>query len=267
MRRNCDPDNASNEQSREDRRAGMKRRGRWPRLLARARSSPLFHRRFVHLGNMVPIDQVVEERFEIIRAAIAIIDVVGMLPDIAAENRLAAVYERVLAVRRLHDDDLAVLDRQPAPAGAELRNAGLCEVFLHLGQGADVGRELLLELAGKLVTAAALFHPLPKVDMIEMLGGIVEQTRDLAEGAFDDFFNRLVLPFRALGQIIAGRHVGLMVFVVMEFESFPRHMRRQRVVWIRKLGQRECHWSTPQCEAETAGISAGGTVLESEWFL
>jgi hypothetical protein len=40
-----------------------------------------------------------------------------MLPDIAAENGLAALHEGVLAVERLHHDDLAIFDRKPAPAG------------------------------------------------------------------------------------------------------------------------------------------------------
>ena len=89
------------------------------------------------------------------------------------------------------------------------------------GHRPDVGGELLLKLAGNLVAAAALLHPLPEMSVVEVLGGVVEQAWILAEGAFDNLFDRLVLPFRALGQIIAGVHVGLMMLVVMEFESFP----------------------------------------------
>ena len=47
--------------------------------------------------------------------SVAVIDIIGVLPDIAAENGLAALHEGVLAVERLHHDDLAILDRQHQP--------------------------------------------------------------------------------------------------------------------------------------------------------
>src|SRR6266852_2942074 len=88
------------------------------------RSGPLwaelFRRSLVHLGHVVPVHQVVEESLEVVGPPVAVVDVVRMLPDVAAEDRLGAMHQRVLAVRRLGDDDLAVLDGEPAPAGAEL---------------------------------------------------------------------------------------------------------------------------------------------------
>ena len=71
----------------------------------------------------------IEERLEVVRSSVAIIDVVGMFPYVAAEDGLGAVDQRVLPVRRLHNDDLAVLDREPAPARAELGDAGLGQVL------------------------------------------------------------------------------------------------------------------------------------------
>src|SRR5579862_5838512 len=109
-----------------------------------------------------------------------------MLPHVAAEDGSAAVHQRVLAVWRLRDGELAVLDREPAPAGAELGDAGLDEIFLEFRDRADVGCDLLFELAGDLVAAAALLHPLPEMNVVVVLGGIVEQPGVLAEGAFDD---------------------------------------------------------------------------------
>src|SRR5579862_6177484 len=76
------------------------------------------------LVDIFPVHQMIEKRLEIVRTAIAIIDVIGMLPDVAAEDRRGAVHQRVLAVRRFGDFELAVLDLQPAPAGAELADAG-----------------------------------------------------------------------------------------------------------------------------------------------
>src|SRR5580692_9856405 len=65
----------------------------WPRRR-------LFRRRFVHLGDVVPVDETLEERLEVIGAPVAIVDVVGVLPDVAAEDRGAAVHQWILAVRR-----------------------------------------------------------------------------------------------------------------------------------------------------------------------
>ena len=92
-----------------------------------------------------PSSQILEESLEVVGTAVAIIDVVGMLPHIDAEDRLGAVHERVLAVRCLHDGDLAILDGKPGPAGTELADAGLDEILLELLDRAEIGDDLLLE--------------------------------------------------------------------------------------------------------------------------
>src|SRR5690242_9036815 len=109
---------------------GHGRRGAAGRLMPFA--TGLLRRRREHLADVVPVHQVVEERLEVIGAPVAVIDVIGVLPYVAAEDRRGAVHQRVLAVRGLHDGELAVLDRDPGPAGTELRHPGLREVFLDL---------------------------------------------------------------------------------------------------------------------------------------
>ena len=86
------------------------------------------------------------------------------------------------------------------------------------------------------------------MDVVVVLAGIVEEAWVLAECAFHHFLDRLVLPLRAFGEVVAGGHVGLVVLVVVIFERLARHVRGERVVGIRQVGQGECHWSTPQCE-------------------
>ena len=114
-----------------------------------------------------------------------------------------------------------------------------------LGERADIGGDLLFELARQLVAAATLLHPFPEVDVILVLAGIIEEARVLAERALQDFLDRLVLPLGALGEIIAIGHVGLVVLVVVIFERLARHMRGQCVIGIGQFRQGECHWSTP----------------------
>ena len=143
----------------------------------------------------------IEKGFEIIGPAVAIVDVVGVLPHIAAQDRRAAMHQRIFAVRRLGDDELAVLHRDPAPAGAELGDAGLGEIFLHLVEAAEVAVDLGLELAGDFVAAAVRLHPFPEMQVVVMLAGIVEEAGILAEGALHDLFQRLAfqpVPFSSL---------------------------------------------------------------------
>ena len=86
------------------------------------------------------------------------------------------------------------------------------------------------------VAAAALFHPLPKMDVVVMLAGIVEETLVLAEGALDHFLDRLVLPLGALSQVVYGGHVSLMMLVMMEFE--PQSADRVRLDRANRLSGR-----------------------------
>src|SRR6202022_3116782 len=82
------------------------------------------------LVDIFPVDEIIDERLQVIRTAVAIIDVVGMLPDVDAEDRGRAMHQRVFAVRRLGDFELAVLHRQPRPARAELADTGGGEIGL-----------------------------------------------------------------------------------------------------------------------------------------
>src|SRR5690606_2555920 len=147
-------------------------------------------RLLIALEHVVPVDEVVDPRLQILRPGVAIVDVVGVLPNVDAENRRAAMHQRVFAVRRLHDFELAVLDRNPGPARAELRRAGVDEIGAKLVVAAEIAVDRLMEGARQLVAAAALLHPFPEMDVVEVLPGIVEETLVLAEGLLDDLLQR-----------------------------------------------------------------------------
>src|SRR5687768_8446632 len=114
-----------------------------------------------------------------------------MLPDIAAEQRRRAVNERILAIRRLHDFQLAALVGEPAPARAELALAGLDERLAEFVEATEIAVDARCKRAGQLLAAAAGDHPFPEMDVVVMLAGIVEQRLVLTEGAFDDLLQAL----------------------------------------------------------------------------
>src|SRR6476620_2565912 len=146
-----------------------------------------------------------------------LVDVVGVLPDVAAENRRRAVNQRALAVRGLGDFELAVLDRQPAPAGAELTDAGGSEIGLELVEAAEVFGDLLFQTAGQLAAAAVRLHPVPEMQMIVVLAGIVEDGRIFPERALDDLLEGFALEFSPLDRVVSIGDVSLVMLVVVEF--------------------------------------------------
>src|SRR5262245_2615049 len=84
-----------------------------------------------HFFDMVPVDEIVDEGLEIFRPQIPVVEIIAMLPYIDAENRLGAVHQRVLAIGRLHDLELAVAGHDPRPARAELGDTGIDEIGAH----------------------------------------------------------------------------------------------------------------------------------------
>src|SRR5215813_12116066 len=150
------------------------------------------------LVDIVPVDEMIDERLQVIRTAVAIVDVVGVLPDIAAEDRGGAMHQRILAVRRLGDGEFATLHLEPAPAGAELTDAGRGEIGLELLQTAEVLIDFILQTARQFAAAAVRLHPAPEVDVVIVLAGIVEDGRVLAKGALHDLLEGLAFEFGSL---------------------------------------------------------------------
>src|SRR6202007_2001743 len=97
------------------------------------------------LFDVFPVDEMIDERLQIIRAAVAVVDVVGVLPDVAAGGRGGALGQRAFAGRGLGDFELAVLDRQPTPARSELADTGSGEIGLELFKPTEVLGNLLFQ--------------------------------------------------------------------------------------------------------------------------
>ena len=72
-----------------------------------------------HFGDVFPIDQIIDERLEVVRAPVAVVDVIGVLPDVAAEDR--AWRREPAGFRRSRSSSLSILpnltasQHQPEP--------------------------------------------------------------------------------------------------------------------------------------------------------
>src|SRR6187549_2267663 len=101
----------------------------------------------VALGHVVPVDDV-PEGVDVFGALVLVLEVVGVLPDVAAQQRGLAVGDRRVLVRGFGHREVAgsVLD-QPRPAGTELADAGVFELLLEGVEGAEGAVDRLAELA------------------------------------------------------------------------------------------------------------------------
>src|SRR5258705_12206212 len=162
----------------------------------------------------------IDKRLQIVRTAIAVIDVIGVFPDVTAEDGGGAMHQRTFAIGCLGDFELAVLHRQPAPAGAELADAGGGEIGLEFLESTEVLGDLLFQTAWQFGTAAIGLHPAPELQMIVVLAGIVEDRGILPERTLDDLLERFALEFGPLDRVVSVGHVSLVMLIVWFFRGF-----------------------------------------------
>src|SRR5271170_3802822 len=121
--------------------------------------------------DLVPVDGV-PPGGEIVGALVLVLEVVGVLPDVVAEDGVVTLRDGAILVRRGDDFQLAALEDQPAPAGAELLRGGFVEELLEVFKGAEVGLDLSSDLAGGFAATARL-HDLPEHGVVDVAAAVV----------------------------------------------------------------------------------------------
>src|SRR5579883_1779077 len=184
----------------------------------------------------------VEEGLDEIGPAVLEVEIIGMLPDIAGQERRLALRERVDRGRRLRDLERAALEDEPSPAAAELRRGGLLELLLEFVEAAEGLLDAFGEIARRL-SAAARLHAVPEEGVIPHLRRIVEDAClgvILCRGA-NDLLERLARHRRVLHQVVEIGHISLVMLAVMKLERARRHMRLKAVLGIGKRREFESH--------------------------
>src|SRR3981189_2889742 len=91
----------------------------------------------IALGDLAPVHGI-PPRLEVIRTAVLVVEIIGMLPDVIAEQCTLAVHDRLVLVGADLDRELAVLaDGDEHPARAELPSARGVEVGLEFFHAAE----------------------------------------------------------------------------------------------------------------------------------
>ncbi len=158
----------------------------------------------------------VPEGMELGGAAVLVVEVVGVFPDVEGEQGPQAAGDGVAGVGLLGDLQGAVLvGGEPDPAAAEEGDAAGFEFGLEGGEAPPLFVDLGGEGAGGCRRAAR--GELGKVEvMVEDLAGVVEEG---AGGLADDLSQGQVFEAAAGEQLVEVVDVGLEVFAVVEGEG------------------------------------------------
>src|ERR1035438_7753349 len=123
--------------------------------------------------DFVPVDNV-PPGGEIVGAAVLVLQIVGVLPDVVEQDGIVALGEGRVLVGRGDDLELAAGEAQPAPAGAELLGGGLVEGLLEGLEVAEISGDLGGNGAGGRAADAAgtdRAHQLPEGGVVGVAAG------------------------------------------------------------------------------------------------
>src|SRR3990167_8896920 len=189
----------------------------------------------------VPVDQV-PERFNILWTHVAVVDVVGVFPYVAGQQRGVAAGQRAAGTDGAGQGQGTVgLLHQPAPAGTEGADGNLAELFLELVEGTEGGVDRVSQGTGRLATGVG-GQAVPVEGVIPDLGSVVE---DAARGGLDDLFQGFAFELGAWDQVVQVHDVGVVVLVVVVFQGFLGNMRLQGVMSVGQRRQFESHGLSP----------------------
>lgn len=120
----------------------------------------------------VPVDDI-GEIVDIGGSDIAVIDVVGVLPNIHGQNGLVVAGQRVSCIWCIEDNKLSVgILREPGPSWTEISNCLCWELVKEVGKAEPFSLDLCFELRRGFGLFGCDTKPIEGV--IPMLGGIIE---------------------------------------------------------------------------------------------
>src|SRR5581483_2351616 len=88
--------------------------------------------------DLVPVDNVPPGR-NVVGAPVLVFQIIRMLPDIEAQNRLLAFHERTVLIWSGDDFKTAVAFHEPCPAGTESAGGRRGEFFFEAFKSAETG--------------------------------------------------------------------------------------------------------------------------------
>jgi len=206
----------------------------------------LLNRRLVALVDFFPVDYV-PPGLQVFGAAVVVFEVVGVLPDVVAEDGMKALRYGIVLVRGAEDFYFSLsVSCQPDPSAAELGHTGGVEFFL---KSLEVTESLLDCLGDGAAGVASAFrlHDVPEHGVVDVASSIVA---DCASDVFGDrvqvaeqIFGAFLVQF---GMLVDGRvqvlDVGGVMHVVMQMHRLFVDGGFERRVIVRQGGEFMCHF-------------------------
>ena len=191
-------------------------------------------------GNFGPVHDI-PECTNVVGAAILVVEIVGVFPDVEAEDGSATFGERGVLVWGAFDDECAIsADAEPCPDAAEAGGSGFIELFPEVIEGTECGIDCGGEFASGF-SATAGGEDGPKEGVVGMSATVIANDGadvfgDCVE-IFDEVFNGFGCEWGAFEGGIDVVDVCLVVFGVMDFHGARIDMRFERVVGVGELGE------------------------------
>lgn len=180
--------------------------------------------------------------FHILWTHVTVVDVVGVFPDVAGQQRGIAAGQRVAgADGACQGQGTVSLFHQPAPTGTEGADRSLGELFLELVERTESGVDRLGQCASRLA-AGVWRQAVPVESVVPDLGGVVE---DATRRGFDDLFQGLAFELGARHQVVQVHDIGVVVLVVVILQGFLGDVRLQGIVCVGQRRQFESHDNSP----------------------
>ena len=191
-----------------------------------------------------PVDHVPPSR-DVVGAAVLVVQVVGVLPHVDAEDRVEALHRRAVLVGQAHHLELpGVVGREPGPAGAELAGGGFGEGVLEIVERAEVAVDGLREVA-RGIAAAGRAHRGPEDAVVEVAAAVVAHGALLVLGqrvqVGEDVLDGAVAHAGALQGGVELVGVALVVLGVVDLHRARVDVRLERVVGVGEVGKVEGH--------------------------
>ena len=165
----------------------------------------------------VPIDELVKESLDVAGASVAIIDVVGVFPNVDNHQGLQMFRQRRAGVGSRIDFKLTVKAlHEPRPTGTEVVGCLGREVRHEALERTPLLDNGFQQRTGRLAAAIG-GQALPVESVVVGLSSIIE---DRALTRLDDFTQGLGFVHRAFDETVEIVDVGLVMFAVVEFQRF-----------------------------------------------
>src|SRR6266851_297825 len=207
----------------------------------------------VATADLVPVHDV-PEGVDVLRPPVLVLEVVGVLPDVEAEDRRVATDERRVLVREAVDDQALADGHQPRPAAAEVVHSDGVKLALELLEGAEGVLDRLADGPARLAAAFAAQDGPPQ-RVIGVAATVVADRAPVVLGNLAEVAHQVL--DRHVLEVVVGQlvqrcvqlvDVGLMVLGVVDLHRASVDVWLERVV---RVGQR---WQRVNPHLNTSSI-------------